>query len=74
VAATDEEALLGFRTLCLSEGILPALEPAHAVGYLLTHAADWPAGRLMVVNLSGRGDKDVQLYAEASGTSLEADA
>jgi tryptophan synthase beta subunit len=42
------------------------------VGYLLTHARDWPDGRLMLVNLSGRGDKDVELYAEASGTTLEA--
>jgi tryptophan synthase beta chain len=74
VAATDDEALLGFRALCLSEGILPALEPSHAVGYLLTHARDWPDGRLMLVNLSGRGDKDVELYAEASGTTLEAEA
>src|SRR5579875_1320063 len=74
VAATDDEALLGFRTLCLAEGILPALEPAHAIGYLLTHAADWRPERLIVVNLSGRGDKDVQLYAEASGTALEAEA
>jgi tryptophan synthase beta chain len=72
VAATDAEALLGFRALCLREGILPALEPAHAIGYLLTHASEWQPGRLMVVNLSGRGDKDVQLYAEASGTVLEA--
>src|SRR5581483_3957486 len=71
VAATDEEALVGFRTLCLREGILPALEPAHAVGYLLAHADELPTGQLIVLNLSGRGDKDVQLYAEASGTALE---
>jgi hypothetical protein len=38
VAATDGEALEGFRALCLSEGILPALEPAHAIGYLLARA------------------------------------
>jgi tryptophan synthase beta chain len=73
VAATDDEALLGFRALCESEGILPALEPSHAVGYLLAHPAEW-SGRLVVVNLSGRGDKDVQLYAEASGRSLEVGA
>jgi tryptophan synthase beta chain len=72
VAATDEEALVGFRALCESEGILPALEPAHAVGYLLAHPEEW-RGKLVVVNLSGRGDKDVQLYAEASGTRLEVD-
>src|SRR5581483_8664704 len=74
VAATDEEALVGFRALCLREGILPALEPAHAIGYLLAHAREWPAERLMIINLSGRGDKDMQLYAEASGTVLEAEA
>ncbi|HEY7064008.1 MAG TPA: tryptophan synthase subunit beta [Chloroflexota bacterium] len=74
VAATDEEALAGFRSLCLREGILPALEPAHAVGYLYAHARDWTDGRLILVNLSGRGDKDVQLYAEASGTRLEVEA
>ena len=70
VAATDGEALAGFRALCEQEGILPALEPSHAVGYLLAHPDDW-VGKLVVVNLSGRGDKDVQLYAEASGTTLE---
>jgi tryptophan synthase beta chain len=72
VAATDEEALVGFRALCELEGILPALEPSHAVGYLLAHPEEW-RGKLVVVNLSGRGDKDVQLYAEASGTRLEMD-
>jgi tryptophan synthase beta chain len=74
VAATDEEALAGFRALCELEGILPALEPAHAVGYLLAHAADWSPGSVLVVSLSGRGDKDVALYAEASGTALDVEA
>ncbi len=73
VAATDEEALAGFRLLCETEGILPALEPAHVLGYLLAHPEEC-RGRLLLVTLSGRGDKDVPLYAEASGTWLEVDA
>ncbi len=72
VAATDDEALAGFRTLCELEGIIPALEPSHAVGYLLSHRGEWPNGAVAVVNLSGRGDKDVALYAEATGQRLEA--
>jgi tryptophan synthase beta chain len=73
VAATDEEALEGFRVLCLAEGIIPALEPAHALGYLLARKGEWPAGTVIVVNLSGRGDKDVALYAEATGRDLDGD-
>jgi tryptophan synthase beta chain len=72
-AATDEEALEGFRVLCLAEGIIPALEPAHALGYLLARKGEWPAGTVIVVNLSGRGDKDVALYAEATGRNLDGD-
>jgi len=72
-AATDDEALEGFRVLCLAEGIIPALEPAHALGYLLARKGEWPAGTVIVVNLSGRGDKDVALYAEATGRNLEGD-
>jgi len=70
VVATDAEALEGFRALCATEGILPALEPAHALGYLLARAGQWPAGTVLLVNLSGRGDKDVTLYAEATGVEL----
>jgi tryptophan synthase beta chain len=72
-AARDEEALEGFRVLCLAEGIIPALEPAHALGYLLARKGEWPAGTVIVVNLSGRGDKDVALYAEATGRNLDGD-
>jgi tryptophan synthase beta chain len=71
VTATDAEALHGFRTLCETEGILPALEPSHVVGYLLAHGEEWRDGGPLLVNLSGRGDKDVVLYAEATGTSGE---
>ena len=58
--ATDAEAMAGVDALCRLEGILPALESAHAVGWLLQEAAKLDANRLIVVNLSGRGDKDVQ--------------
>jgi tryptophan synthase beta chain len=74
VAATDDEALEGFRVLCTTEGLLPALEPSHAIGYLLAHRSEWVPGTLFVVNLSGRGDKDVMLYARATGTELEVGA
>src|SRR5579884_2647093 len=74
VAATDEQALEGFRVLCEREGIIPALEPSHAVVYLLARAGQWPRGTIVVLNLSGRGDKDVALYAEASGRNLDGGA
>jgi tryptophan synthase beta chain len=71
VTATDAEALHGFRTLCEMEGMLPALEPSHVVGYLLAHVEEWRDRGPLLVNLSGRGDKDVVLYAEAIGASAE---
>jgi tryptophan synthase beta chain len=61
---TDEEALDGFRTLARLEGIIPALESAHAVSYALRLAKEAADGTLILVNLSGRGDKDVQTVAE----------
>ena len=60
VGVTDEEALSAFRTLSLSEGIIPALESAHAVAYALKLAKELGRGKSIVVNLSGRGDKDVE--------------
>ena len=62
---TDEEALEAFQTLAKLEGILPALESAHAIAYAQRLAAEVPDGTLIVVNLSGRGDKDVQSVVEA---------
>jgi len=56
---TDQEALQGFVTLAESEGIIPALETAHAVQYAIKIAPDLPQDHIIVVNLSGRGDKDV---------------
>ncbi len=58
--ATDRQAMEGVNALCQMEGILPALETAHAIGYLLHHADRFKKGSVIVVNLSGRGDKDVQ--------------
>lgn len=59
VAVRDEEALKAFQILSETEGIIPALESAHAIAYLLKAAKDLPSGSIVVVNLSGRGDKDV---------------
>jgi tryptophan synthase beta chain len=59
VSATDEEALLGFRFLSREEGIIPALEPAHVIGWLLEHPRAVRRGERVVICLSGRGDKDV---------------
>jgi len=60
VAVTDDEALEGFRLLARSEGIIPALEPAHAVAYLRTLAPSMRRDQTVILSLSGRGDKDVQ--------------
>ncbi len=59
LAATDTEALQGFRLLCQLEGIIPALEPAHAVLTTMRLASELGPDGLVVLNLSGRGDKDV---------------
>ncbi|MDR7482285.1 MAG: tryptophan synthase subunit beta [Armatimonadota bacterium] len=67
VAADDRLALEGFRLLAQTEGILPALEPAHAIGYLHRLAPALPPEALVLVGLSGRGDKDVQVAAAALG-------
>jgi tryptophan synthase beta chain len=61
--ATDHEALEGFRTLSETEGILPALETAHAIAYVMKSAPAMPREKIIVVNLSGRGDKDVDQAA-----------
>ena len=63
--ATDAEALEGFRALARLEGIIPALESSHAISHAMRLAPTLPAGSLLLVNLSGRGDKDVQSVTEA---------
>ncbi|AEH44696.1 tryptophan synthase, beta subunit [Thermodesulfatator indicus DSM 15286] len=64
VTVDDQEALSGFRLLSETEGIIPALESAHAVAYLAKIAKKLPQGTIVVVNLSGRGDKDVAAVRE----------
>jgi len=67
VAVSDKEALDAFQLLCSTEGILPALEPAHAVSYAAKLAASLSKEQIIVVNLSGRGDKDMDIVVEALG-------
>ncbi len=69
-SATDAQALAAFDTLARLEGILPALESAHAVAHALELAPGLPAGTLLVVNLSGRGDKDLMTVAREKGITL----
>jgi tryptophan synthase beta chain len=69
-AVTDREALDAFRLLARTEGILPALEPAHALAQVVKEAPKLPADHLMVMNLCGRGDKDIFSVAEALGVTL----
>jgi tryptophan synthase beta chain len=70
VAVTDAEALAAFHELCRSEGIIPALESAHAVAQAMKMAPSMPKDAILLVNLSGRGDKDMHTVAERSGTKL----
>ncbi len=67
VSVTDEEALEGFRLLCRTEGIIPALESAHAIYRASRMAAEMPSDQIILVCLSGRGDKDVPSIAEREG-------
>ena len=67
VSATDAEALEGFHLLSRTEGIIPALEPAHAVAYLRTLAPRLGRDKVAVLGLSGRGDKDVDTIAKTMG-------
>ena len=70
VAVTDEEALEGFQALTRLEGIMPALESAHAVAHAMRLAKTLPKSKTIVVGLSGRGDKDVHVVARALGTEV----
>jgi tryptophan synthase beta chain len=67
VAVTDAEALQAFHDLCRLEGIIPALESSHALAYAAKLAPTLPADQVLLVNLSGRGDKDMHTVAERSG-------
>jgi len=70
VAVTDAEAIAGFRALCETEGIIPALESAHAVAYAMRLASQCSTDSVIVVNLSGRGDKDMHTVAAELGVTL----
>jgi len=70
VAVDDKEALEGFQLLCRTEGITPALEPAHAIAQVAKMAPSLDKEQTIVVNLSGRGDKDMGIVAEELGVEL----
>ncbi len=70
VSVTDQEALVAFRQLSETEGIIPALEPAHALAYLAKLLPALGEDELVLVNLSGRGDKDMGTVADALGVTL----
>ena len=70
VSVTDEEALEAFQLCCRLEGILPALEPSHALAHVMRIAGGLPSDHLLVMNMCGRGDKDVFTVAEALGIEL----
>ncbi len=70
VAATDEEAMDGFRKLTQIEGIMPALESAHAVAHAMKMAKEMRPDQVIVVNLSGRGDKDIHTVAGIDGIEI----
>jgi tryptophan synthase beta chain len=69
-SATDDEALAAFQLCAKLEGIIPALEPSHALAHVIKLAPTLPKNHLMVVNLSGRGDKDIFTVAQKLGTQL----
>jgi len=70
VAVTDADALKAFHECCQIEGIIPALETAHAIAYATQLAPTMPRDALILVNLSGRGDKDMHTVASVSGMTL----
>ena len=70
VAVSDSEAMQGFHDITLLEGIIPALESSHAIAYAQKLAAKIGTGGIMIVNLSGRGDKDIQTIAKIEGVEI----
>ena len=70
VGITDDEALSAFHRLCRTEGIIPALESSHAVAYAMKLAATMRVDQHLLVNLSGRGDKDIGTVADLSGAEF----
>ncbi len=70
VSATDDDALAGFRFLSRTEGIIPALEPSHAIGYMIKWVPTLSKDNIVLLLLSGRGDKDLETVANASGFDI----
>jgi tryptophan synthase beta chain len=70
VAATDAEALKAFHDLTQIEGIMPALETSHAIAYGMKKAAEMDKDQILVINLSGRGDKDIHTVAGLAGIEI----
>ena len=70
VSATDQEALEAFQLCARMEGIIPALEPAHALAHVAKIAPDLPKDHLIVMNMCGRGDKDIFTVADALGVTI----
>jgi tryptophan synthase beta chain len=70
VGIEDDEALAAFHHLCRTEGIIPALESAHAVAYAMKLAPTMRSDQILLVNLSGRGDKDIGTVADLSGADF----
>jgi len=68
--ATDKEAVGAFKMLCETEGIIPALESSHAAAYVIRQAPKIKDGSVIVINLSGRGDKDIESVAKFLGTNI----
>ena len=69
-SATDTEALDAFQLLCRTEGIIPALEPSHAIATVTKKAREMRQDQIILANLCGRGDKDIFTVAEALGVAL----
>ncbi|MEO5493969.1 MAG: tryptophan synthase subunit beta [Sphingomonas sp.] len=69
-SATDVEALDAFQLLCRTEGIIPALEPSHAIAAVVTKAREMDENQIILANLCGRGDKDIFTVAEALGVTI----
>ncbi len=72
VSITDDEALAAFQLCCQTEGIIPALEPSHALAHVMKIAPDLPKDHIIVMNMCGRGDKDIFTVAKHLGVDIQA--
>ena len=74
VAITDVEALEAFKLCCEMEGIIPALEPSHALAHVMKIAPTLPSDHIICMNMCGRGDKDIFTVAKALGVEMNSGA